>query len=120
MSQAARLKGEEGWTKNPVNAINQQNQVTEGPMSEEEPVGAAKIESCPPVRNHVGRRSNPTALRAHLQGRHMEDALAIEQEGRLPRCMSCGTFGRKVGASHGHDEKATKTSGSPGKMQRSL
>jgi hypothetical protein len=101
-------RGREEWTKNPEKTINQRHQVKEVLISEEPALpqeccikilaGAAKIEC--PVRDCLGRCSNPGRLQIHFWERHLEDKIVIGQEGWLPRCTNCSMFGNKVGASH--------------------
>ena len=103
-SRGVCLRGREEWTANPDNPNNQQIQVI---GEEEEPalpqeyctsILAGALTECP-VRNCSGCYNNPRAMRIHFRDRHVEDTIVIEQEGRLPRCTSCGMFGA-VGARH--------------------
>ena len=50
-------------------------------------------------------------MRVHFQARHFHDTIVIEEEGRFPRCMSCGIFTSAVGDAHRKTQtciKATK------------
>jgi hypothetical protein len=42
-------------------------------------------------------------MRRHFMHRHLNDKIIIEEEGELPRCPSCGMFGRHNGLTDEQD-----------------
>jgi uncharacterized cupin superfamily protein len=63
-----------------------------------------------PMADCPYKAKTPSKMQMHFHTHHNDDTIVIEEEGKLPRCPSCGLFQCNVGRAHQQTKTCTEFS----------